>query len=135
VVLSQRAFFQSSKCHNLRISRKRFSLQREYNSANEVLEIVEFERDLGVTISMDTSWSQHINIVVSTANQMLGFLQRNCGGILNIKALKLLYMSLVRSHLYYCSQLWAPQTVIKDLLLIENVQIKASNSFYMQGLE
>ena len=30
---------------------------------------------------MDTSWSQHINIVVSRAKQMLEFLQRNCGGI------------------------------------------------------
>ena len=76
---------------------------RQYNLANEVLEIVEFERDLGVTISKDTSWSQHMNIVVSRANQMLDFLKRNCGGILDSKALKRLYMSLVRScYLCYC---------------------------------
>ena len=53
---------------------------------------------------------------------MLGFLKRNCAGILDSKALKLLYLSLVRSHLSYCSQVWAPQSVVKDILLIESIQ-------------
>ena len=42
--------------------------------------------------------------------------------ILDSKPLKLLYLSLVRSHLSYCSQVWAPQSVVKDILLIESVQ-------------
>ena len=53
---------------------------------------------------------------------MLGFLKRNCAGILDSKALKLLYLSLVRLHLSYCSQVWAPQSVVKDIFLIESVQ-------------
>ena len=57
---------------------------------------------------------------------MLGFLKRNCAGILDSKALKLLYLSLVRSHLSYCSQVWAPQSVVKDILLIESVQRRAT---------
>ena len=64
--------------------------------------------------------------IVSKANRMLDFLKRNCAGILDSKALKLLYLSLVRSHLSYCSQVWAPQSVVKDILLIESVQRRAT---------
>ena len=46
--------FQIPKCHNLRISRKRSSLQREYSLCGQILEIVPLERDLGVMVSKDT---------------------------------------------------------------------------------
>ena len=32
----------------------------------------------------------------------------------------------MRSHLSYCSQVWAPQSVVKDILLIESVQRRAT---------
>ena len=80
------------------------------------------ERDLGVIVCKDTNWAEHLTAIVSKANRMLGFLKRSCAGILDSKALKLLYLSLVHSHLSYCSQVWAPQSLVKDILLIENVQ-------------
>jgi hypothetical protein len=43
--------FQSSKCHNLRISRKKTSPQRIYTLDGNELEIVIKERDLGVTMT------------------------------------------------------------------------------------
>ena len=118
--------FQPPKCHNLRISRKRNSFHRNYYLSGQELEIVAKERDLGVIVCKDTNWAEHLTAIVSKANRMLGFLKRNCAGILDIKALKLLYLSLVRSHLSYCSQVWAPQSVVKDILVIESVQRRAT---------
>ena len=95
--------FQAPKCHNLRISRKRNSFHRNYYLSGQELEIVAKERDLGVIVcNKDTNWAEHLTATVSKANRMLGFLKRNCAGILDSKALKLLYLSLVHLHLSYC---------------------------------
>ena len=74
----------------------------------------------------DTSWKEHIVTIVAKANRMLGFLKRNCPGLVDSNALLRLYCSLVRSHLCYCPQLWAPQSVINQLILIEQVQRRAT---------
>ena len=60
------------------------------------------------------------------ANRMLGFLKRNCSKEISSNALKVLYLTLVRSHLGYCSQVWAPQSVIRNILLVESVQRRAT---------
>ena len=64
--------------------------------------------------------------IVGKANRMLGFLKRNCAGLVDSNVLLRLYCSLVRSHLCYCSQVWAPQSVINQLILIEQVQRRAT---------
>ena len=57
---------------------------------------------------------------------MLGFLKGNCAGLVDSNARLRLYCSLVRSHLCYCSQVWAPQSVINQLILVEQVQRRAT---------
>ena len=57
---------------------------------------------------------------------MLGFLKRNCSKEISSNSLKVLYLALVRSHLGYCSQIWAPQSVIRNILLVESVQRRAT---------
>ena len=61
-------------------------------------------------------------MIVAKANRLLGFIRRSCAGIVGSVALLRLYCSLVRSHFCYCSQLWAPQSVISNLFLVEKVQ-------------
>ncbi len=41
-------------------------------------------------------------------------------------ALKSLYIAIVRSRFGYCSQLWAPQSVIRNILLLESVQRRST---------
>ena len=65
-------------------------------------------------------------MIVAKANRLLGFIRRSCAGIVGSVALLRLYCSLVRSHFCYCSQLWAPQSVISNLFLVENVQRRAT---------
>ena len=59
--------------------------------------------------------------MVAKANKMLGFLRRNCAGLVNREALLRLHHSLVRSHVCFCSQVWAPQSVVNNLFLVEGL--------------
>ena len=50
-------------------------------------------KDLGVTITKDLSWSNHISITVSKANKVLGFVKRSVGTA-NVNVFSMLYKSL-----------------------------------------
>ena len=117
--------FQPSKCENLRVSRKRISPVRSYSLDSTSLKVVSSVKDLGVMVTKDLTWSNHVRYVTAKANRMLGFIRRNCAGIINKDALKLLYISLVRSHLFHCSQVWAPQTLML-MMEVEKAQRHAS---------
>ena len=106
--LSNELYFQPTKCSNLRISRKRISLYRSYSINGIDVEVVSTEKDLGVVIVNDTSWKDHILMIVAKANRLLGFIRRSCARIVGSVPLWRLYCSLVRSHFCYCSRLWAP---------------------------
>ena len=94
--VSNELFFQPTtpKCVNLRISRKRNSPSLNYSLNGFSLEVVKAEKDLGVLISSDMTWKDHIIMVVAKANKMLGFLKRNCAGLVNREALLRLNHSL-----------------------------------------
>lgn len=119
-------YFQPSKCHNLRISRKKVSRARLYTVNGTTVEMVAKEKDLGITITKDLTWNNHLKAIVSKANRKMGFIKRNCFALLNTKTLILLYTSLVRSYFCYASQVWAPQSIIQDLMLVENTQRRAT---------
>ena len=56
----------------------------------------------------------------------LGFIGRSCVGIIGSVPFLRLYCSLVRSDFCHCSQLWAPQSVIRNLFLVEKMQRRAT---------
>ena len=61
----------------------------------------------------------------SQANKSLGYIRQSTIKIKTISVRRSLYLTLVRSHLAYASQVWAPQTV--DLIKrTERVQRRAS---------
>ena len=94
--------FQSQKCENLRISRKRFRFNRAYRiDHNEKLKCVPTQRDLGVNVTSNLLWNWHIDSISAKANRMLGFLKRNCSKEMSANALKVLYLGLFRSYLGY----------------------------------
>ena len=85
--VSNELFFQPTKCVNLRISRKRNSPSRNYSLNGFSFEVVKAEKDLGVLISSNMTWKDHIIMVVAKANKILGFLKRHCAGLVNREAL------------------------------------------------
>ena len=115
----------NTKCKAMRISRKNTPAQTNYSINGHIIEQVTNFKDLGVVVSKDLSWSQHINSIVSKANKTLGLIKRICKEVENVKTRRTLYCALVRPKLEYASNVWSPYTV-KHKLLIENVQRRAT---------
>ena len=87
--------------------------------------MVSSTRDLGVLISDTLSWSDHIHRITSKAYKMFGLVHRSFSNKLPVSVKKSLYLSLVRSHLMYCSVIWRPY-LCKDIILLEKIQRRAS---------
>ena len=60
---------------------------------------------LGVNISHDLNWKNHISHITKKASQTVGFLRRNLRNC-PINCRKLAYISLVRSKLDYAATVW-----------------------------
>ena len=68
------------------------------------------------------AWKDHHKYLLKRAYKTLGLLRRTFHKVSCVQAKKLLYMSLVCSHLLYCSPVWHPQ-FIKDII---NIQRRAT---------
>ena len=114
----------TDKCKVITISRKRNKIQHVYHLNNTPLEAVTSAKYLGVTITSDLKWTQHINTVVNKANSTLAFLRRN----LRIKSSDLkatAYKTLVRPIVEYASSVWDPATN-NQIHQLEMVQRRAA---------
>ena len=54
-------YFQPIKCHNLRISQKKTSLQGVFNLNNTELKLVTEENDLGLTVTVMNTRNSFVN--------------------------------------------------------------------------
>ena len=113
------------KCKTLSISRKKSPSNREYLLDGTLLTTVSETINLGITITDNLQWSQHIKQISLKANRTLGLIRRICRDISDTNTRKLLYCSIVRPKLEYASELWSPCTC-KDKLLLETVQRRAT---------
>ena len=86
-------------------------------------ETVNTDKCLGVTISRDMNWSEHINNVCTKANKTLGFLKRNLK-ICSRKIKEMAYKSCVRPALEYACTVWDPYTQ-QHIDRIEAIQRRA----------
>ena len=82
------------------------------------------EKDLGVTFDSKLSFDQHIQTIVSKANQMLGLIKRTFSYIDKDMFCKL-YKALVRPHLEYANIIWHPH-LKRQSVKIEKVQRRAT---------
>ena len=80
----------------------------DYYINNNFIHTVSKIKDLGVYFTSNMSFSLHINKVVNRALRMLGFVPRTMSPFNDVKVLKVLYNSYVRSSLDYCSSVWRP---------------------------
>ena len=87
---------------------------------NHKLDKVEEEKDLGINIPSSLSVSHNCVKAVSKAQQMAGFIYRTISHK-SIETVVPLYKALVRPHLEYCAQVWAPY-LRKDIDALERVK-------------
>lgn len=76
-------------------------------------------KDLGITVSYDLSWSDHINEVVKKASRVLGVTNRLLWSKTSVTKFSLLYKSVVRPILEYVVPVWC-SFLVKDIVSIEN---------------
>ena len=116
--------FNTEKCHTLRITLRRNVIDANYHLGGSMLTMVSEYPYLGLTLTNNMSWQNHINNITSRATRMLGLIQRNLRGSPR-KLRQQAYLSLVRPHLEYCSSVWNPYTK-KSVTSIENIQRRAA---------
>ena len=95
-----------------------------YTLGNYILDYESCEKDLGVIVNDNLTWSeQHVSIL-NKASQMLGLTKRTCHFLVNTRTKRTLYLALVRSQLEHCSVIWRPLTQTK-LDKFESIQKNA----------
>lgn len=121
--VSNRLHLNASKCKVVTFTRKHSTIDNVYSIDGMLLSRSNSTKDLGVIFDSQLTFIDHINLKVKEATKMLGFIIRNCKSFTNIRALKILYFSYVRSKLEYASLIWYPYYMNQKLAL-ENVQRK-----------
>ena len=91
----------------------------QYSLRIDLLESSIEERDLGVLVDNRMTMSQHCALMAKKANGILGCIRRDVVSR-SREIVVPLYSALVRLHLEYCVQFWAPQFK-KDRELFERI--------------
>ena len=88
--------FHPDKCQVLRITNKRKPIIFYYTLHDQnILATVTQAKYLGVTITNDLNWKQHVENITKSANKALGFLRRNLG-IHSVKSKEQAYILLYK---------------------------------------
>ena len=117
--------FNEEKYNSLSITRCNEPIIYPYKIKGKQLTSTPTEKDLGIWIASDLTWSKHVLNRCARANKLLGYVKRCSGEISNVRARRSLYLSLVRSVFGYSSQVWSPQTVIL-MQRVKRVQRRAT---------
>ncbi len=73
-----------------------------------MLNYTDSEKDLGVLINPNFSFTEQCESLLSKANQQYGLVKRTCNFVRDMKRRRALYLSLIRSQFEHCSPIWRP---------------------------
>ena len=94
----------------------------ELNGHN--LDFVESEKDLGVIINCNFTWSDQQRTLYAKACSRLGLLKRTLHFVKCEKQKRSFYLAIVRSQFEHCVQIWRPTTT-SSINVLERVQKRA----------
>lgn len=111
----------ADKCLCITYHRSLHPYSFNYALHNTPLKRVTEMKDLGVLFTSSLSWDLQVQASCNRAARNLGLIHRMSKVLTNISTLKVLYHSLVRPHLEYCSVVWSPHQayLITDLERIQ----------------
>ncbi|KFV99681.1 hypothetical protein N326_07676, partial [Eurypyga helias] len=114
--------FNKGKCKVLHLGKN--SSMDQYRLGSVLLEGSSGEKDLGVLVDKRITMGQQCVLMAKKANGILGCIKKSMASR-SREIILLLYSVLVRPHLEYCVQFWAPQ-LKKEKELLERVQRRAT---------
>ena len=118
--------FNVAKCHSMRVTRHQHHKQIlfDYSLYNQTLENVQSAKYLGITISDNMDWGQHIADISFKATKTIGFLRRNLA-FAPRSTKEVAYKTLVRPKLQYAAPIWSPYSKLR-INQVEKVQRTAA---------
>ena len=128
--VANKMIFHPSKCKALAVTNQRNILHNlpftifQYKLHNTFIDYVNYQVDLGVTVSNKLSWTEQCSKLVSKANSRLGLVMRICHFTIDKKQKRTFYLTLVRSIFEHCSIIWHP-TSSNQISNFEAVQKRA----------
>ncbi|CAH1269255.1 Hypp4131 [Branchiostoma lanceolatum] len=119
--------FHPDKCKVMHLGkanpRHKYTMNK-VDGTKHTLESIEEEKDLGVTIDKNLTFSKHAQVQANKANKTLGLIKHTFSHVDSV-SFSLLYKSLVRPHLEYATAIWYPKTK-RDRDMVERVQRRAT---------
>ena len=97
---------------------------------------IDSEKDLGVLVSENWKWDQHISSIVKKATSMSAWVLRTVISR-SPEVMLQIYKTFIRPHLEYCVQLWSPLPTHGNwgmIMVIENVQRQFTRAIHGIGL-
>ena len=101
--------FNVAKCHSMKVTRHYSHKQiiHDYTLHQQTLENVQSAKYLGITITENVDWGQHISDISSKATKTLGFLRSNLA-FTPRSTKEVACKTLVRPKLKYAASIWSP---------------------------
>ena len=108
----------------MRVTRHLPSNQIHFNYSlhQQIFEQVESVKYLGITVTDNLEWGQHVSEISSKATKTLGFLRRNLA-LAPQHTKEVAYQTLVRPQLEYAAPIWHPYNEAEK---VEKVQKTAA---------
>ena len=116
--------FNPGKGVVIHITRHRTPIPSQYLLHGQVLESVAGSKYLGVEITSNLSFNNHIQSITTSASRSLGFLRRNIR-TQNPALREMAYKTLVRPLVEYSSTVWSPYTD-RNIDKLEMIQRRAA---------
>jgi hypothetical protein len=101
-------FLNLNKCFAINFSKKKHTVNYNFNLCNNQLSRVTEIRDLGVIMDSKLSFTPHLDSVIKKGYKQLGFILRLGKPFKNSVTYKILFNSFVRSHLEFACAVWKP---------------------------
>ena len=98
----------------------------QYYMGDVLLPSVDSEKDLGVLVSKNLNWNDHITSCINKANACIAWVTRSVISRESEVMLQI-YKSMIRPHVEYCVQLWSPLPSHGNwglILALEDIQRK-----------